>query len=88
MTSDEVLAKLKETLAQDFRVPPEKVTPQATFRGTLGLDSLDAVDLVYLLCKSLGLKPDLHPFRDLHTVEKVVAHLTAEVNKQGASKQE
>lgn len=75
MTEDQVLTTLKEVLERDFKVPPAKITKDATFRGTLGLDSLDAVDLVYLLCKSFKLKANLHDWRELHTVEKVVQHL-------------
>ena len=82
MTRDDIAAKLTEVLVTEFRVPKEKVTAEATFRGTLGLDSLDATDLVFLLCKAFGLKPDLHAFRDLHTVTKVVDHLVAEVAKK------
>lgn len=84
MTRDEISAQLTEVLVTEFRVPKEKVTPEATFRGTLGLDSLDATDLVFLLCKSFGLKPDLHAFRDLHTVQKCVDHLFNEVSKKKA----
>lgn len=82
MTRDEISARLTEMLVTEFRVPKEKVQPEATFRGSLGLDSLDATDLVFLLCKSFGLKPDLHAFRDLHTVQKCIDHLTAEVAKK------
>jgi acyl carrier protein len=75
MTHDEVLAKLKEILQADFRVPPEKVVPTATFRGQLGMDSLDAVDLIYLLGKAFNVKADVESFRDLDTVQKVVDYL-------------
>lgn len=85
MTRDEVLGRLTAILSRDFRIPPERVKTDASFRGTLGMDSLDAVDLVYLICKDLGLKPDLHPFRDLHTVDKVVTHLTAELAKKAGA---
>jgi hypothetical protein len=37
---------------------------------------------VFLLCKGFGLKPDLHSFRDLHTVQKCVDHLFNEVSKK------
>lgn len=77
MTHDEVLAKVKQILQADFRVAPERVTPDASFRGSLGLDSLDAVDLIYLLSKEFGLKPDLESFRDLDTVQKVVEYLAS-----------
>ncbi len=77
MTQEQVLSRLKEILQADFRIPADKVTPQATFRGDLGMDSLDAVDLIYLVSREFGLKPDVDAFRDLDTVQKVVAHLLA-----------
>jgi acyl carrier protein len=72
MTNDEVKAKLTEILVTDFRIPAERITDEATFRGTLGMDSLDAVDLVYLLKKTFGLKADVHSFHELHSVKNVV----------------
>jgi acyl carrier protein len=77
MTREQVLVKVKQILQADFRVPAERITPDAAFRGSLGLDSLDAVDLIYLLSKEFGLKPDIESFRDLDTVEKVVAYLAS-----------
>ena len=75
MSHDEALAKVREILIADFKVPPAKITPEATFRGTLGMDSLDAVDLIYLLGKAFGVKATVEQFKDLHSVEKVVAYL-------------
>jgi acyl carrier protein len=72
MTEEEVRAKLTEILVRDFRVPKERVVPTASFRGSLGLDSLDAVDLIYLIKKTFSLEVNIHSFRDLHTVDDVV----------------
>ena len=76
MTQEQVLARLKEILQADFRIPADKVRLEATFRGDLGMDSLDAVDLIYLVSREFGLKADVEAFRDLDTVQKVVAYLT------------
>jgi acyl carrier protein len=86
VTQDEVLQKLKEILEGDFRVPPSKVTREATFRGTFGMDSLDAVDFIYLVSKTFGLKADVSQFRELHSVGTVVDFLRAEVLRREASK--
>jgi len=77
MTQEQVLSRLQEILQADFRIPKDKVTPGATFRGDLGMDSLDAVDLIYLVSREFGLKADVEAFRDLDTVQKVVAYLAA-----------
>lgn len=74
---DEVLTGLREILAQNFAVPAEKVKPEATFRGALGLDSLDAVDLVFFVEKRFGMKAGLHAYRELHSVEKLLEFVLA-----------
>jgi acyl carrier protein len=75
MTHEEVFARLAEILKNDFKVPPAKVTPEATFRGSLGLDSLDAVDLIYLIGKSFGIKAKVESFADLHSVQQVADYI-------------
>ena len=84
MTDDELLQKLREILEADFRVPAGKVTREATFRGTFGMDSLDAVDFIYLVSKTFGMKTEVSQFRELHTVGKVVDFLRAELARRAA----
>ena len=78
MTRDEVQKKLASILSESFAIPEEKVTPEATFRGTLGLDSLDIVDLVYFLQKEFDFEADLDDYRDLHTVAKLMDFIEAQ----------
>jgi acyl carrier protein len=77
MTRDEVLARVREILVNDFAVPSDKVAPEASFRGALGLDSLDAVDLVFFVEQAFGMKAGLHAYRELHTVDKLVDFILA-----------
>lgn len=78
MNRQEVEAQLRKILIEDFRVPEAKITPDATFRGTFGMDSLDAVDLIYLVTKSFGMKQDISAFRDLHTFALVVDYVVTQ----------
>ena len=75
MTYDAVLAKLTEILETDFRIPRAKITKEATFRGNLGMDSLDAMDLIFVLKKVYKLDARTHEFRDLHSVDNVVTFI-------------
>lgn len=68
MTSDEVLAQLKDVLKRDFAVKPEKVTRDAHFRDTLGLESLDIVDLVDTLEKKFGVRAEPQQYIKLGSV--------------------
>ena len=77
MTSDEVLVSVREILVRDFNIPTEKVTPEAQFRGSLGMDSLDVVDLIYFLERAFGLNAGLEAYRELHTVRKLCEFVVA-----------
>lgn len=74
---DTVLAQIKEILQRDFAIAPEKVTAEATFRGTLGMDSLDIVDLIFFLEKAFALNAGLEAYRELHTVRKLCEFVIA-----------
>jgi acyl carrier protein len=84
MTREDVKAKLAEILVSDFRVPPNLITEEATFRGTLGMDSLDAVDFTYMVKKTFGIDGDISTFADLHTVGKVIGHVSEKVGAKTA----
>jgi len=84
MTHDDVKTKLAEILVSDFRVPPNLITDDATFRGTLGMDSLDAVDFTYMVKKAFGIDEDIAAFADLHTFGRVVAHVSEKLGTHAA----
>jgi acyl carrier protein len=80
---EDVLAKVRQILADDFSIPPAKIAPAATFRGTLGMDSLDAVDLIFFVESAFGYKARVHDYRDLHSVESLVSFVLARVATNG-----
>lgn len=69
---EEVLAGIRQILTSDFSVPADKIVPTATFRGTLGMDSLDAVDLIFFVESAFGYKARVHDYRDLHSVDSLI----------------
>ncbi|MBU0729359.1 MAG: acyl carrier protein [Proteobacteria bacterium] len=57
MISDEqVRGQIIDVLADEFELDPELLKPEATLFDDLGLDSLDAVDMIVALEKSFGMK--------------------------------
>lgn len=49
MTIEEIIEKGKVVLAEEFEVEEVNITPEADLKDTLGLDSLDLVDVVVLV---------------------------------------
>ena len=46
MNKEEIKSKIKDIIVDKNGVPPEEVTDNADFKGDLGMDSLDCVDLI------------------------------------------
>ncbi len=54
MTIEEIIEKAKVLLAEEFEIEAEEITDDASLKDTLGLDSLDLVDVVVLVEKHFG----------------------------------
>ncbi len=77
MSSDEDLRlKVVEVLAEEFELDPLVMGPEATLYEDLGLDSLDAVDMVVVLEKTFGMKmTDEEALRSIRTMEDLFQFL-------------
>ena len=51
-----MIAKIDETLAEEFEVELSDITPEANIKETLELDSLSLVDMVALVESEFGVK--------------------------------
>ncbi len=56
MTDQEIIALIDSSLAAEFELEPQEMTPEATLYDDLGLDSLDTVDMVIVLEGAFGFK--------------------------------
>ena len=54
MTREEIIAQSKELRASEFEVDENLITPESPLKETLGLDSLDLVDVVVLIEQNFG----------------------------------
>ena len=72
MTREEIIEKVTETLAEEFEVEQEVITPDAVIYDTLQLDSLSLVDLVAVVQYTFKVKipvadlPSVKTFNDLY----------------------
>lgn len=78
MISDQELRrKVVEVLAEEFELDPAEMGPEATLYDDLGLDSLDAVDMVVVLEKTFGMKlTDEEALRSIRTMEDLFQFLS------------
>lgn len=56
MTEQKIVEIVNEALAEEFELEMEEMVPTALFNPDLGLDSLDAVDMVIVLEQAFGFK--------------------------------
>jgi len=56
METEVILEKINEILVDEFEVDGDTITPEANLKETLGLDSLDYVDLVVSIESNFGVK--------------------------------
>ncbi|MDR1695937.1 MAG: phosphopantetheine-binding protein [Endomicrobium sp.] len=56
MTREEIIKTVNGALAEEFELDPAAMKPEANFFTDLGLDSLDAVDMVIVLEQAFKIK--------------------------------
>jgi acyl carrier protein len=67
--------KVKDIIVEQLGVNPEQVTPEASFIGDLGADSLDTVELVMAFEEEFGAEIPDEDAEKLTTVGAVVSYL-------------
>ena len=56
MNKEVIVEKINEFLVDEFEVDADEIQPDANLKDTLGLDSLDYVDLVVSVESNFGVK--------------------------------
>lgn len=56
MTDQEIIERANKALAEEFELDLEQMQPETNFYEDLGLDSLDAVDMVVVLEQAFKVK--------------------------------
>ena len=73
MTSEEAYSQIVTYLTDTFEIPADQVRPEALLIDDLGLDSIDAVDLMVKLQEQTGRKVSPDQFETIRTVQDLVA---------------
>lgn len=76
MTDEEIITRTNAAIAEEFELDAADMIPEASFKDDLGLDSLDAVDMVIVLEQEFGIKigkdPKIAAIRTLQDLHEFV----------------
>ena len=68
---DRIIKIVNQVLEEEFEIDAELLTPESLLNEDLGLDSLDAVDLIVMVDKQLGVRIEEEQARSIRTLEDV-----------------
>jgi acyl carrier protein len=77
MNDDELYARIKAILVDQFEVEESAVSLEADLYQELEIDSIDAVDLLVQLKELTGKRIPPETFKDVRTISDVLDALTA-----------
>lgn len=75
LTRDEIESRLTTILTEEFAVPADEITRDATFEE-LGLDSLDLVEVTLVIDEELGIRIPDDRLGDITTTGDAITVLT------------
>ena len=76
MDNDQLYEKIKAILVEQFEVDDSEVSLEANLYEELGIDSIDAVDLMVQLKELTGKKIPPEEFREVRTIGDVLETLS------------
>jgi len=68
MTKQEIIEKVNALLVEEFEIAEELLTPEASLKEDLEIDSLDFVDIVVLIDREFGFKPQAAELKNVKTL--------------------
>jgi acyl carrier protein len=82
MTNNEIIERIHDVLVEEFEVDAEKLVPDANLKDTLGLDSLDYIDLVVIIESNFSFKVKPEDFTDIATYQDFCDYVISRVNSK------
>lgn len=80
MTIEEIIEKVTTALVEEFEIELSEITPEASLKDTLDLDSLDIVDLVVVIEQIFGVKLTSQDFIGIVTFQDFCNLLNKKIN--------
>ena len=77
MTKQEIIEKVNTLLVEEFEIAPEALTEGALLKQDLEIDSLDFVDIVVLIDREFGFKPQTEELKTVKTLGDFYSYIEA-----------
>ena len=72
MSDEEILVEVKKVLIDEFEVEESVISLEATFYEDLGLDSLDAIDLIVTLNNFYNIEVEASESEEIRTIQNLI----------------
>ncbi len=82
MNNIEIIEKIRHFMMEEFEVEEEKIMPEANLKLTLGLDSLDYIDLVVVIESNFKFKVKPEDFVGIITYQDFCNYVISRVNSK------
>ncbi len=82
MKNEEIIEKINDFLVEEFEVKADKITPNANLKETLGMDSLDYIDLVVVIESNFAFKVKPEDFVSIVTFQNFYDYVSSKVNEK------
>ena len=82
MNNIEIIEKIRQFMLEEFEVEDEKITPDANLKHTLGLDSLDYIDLVVVIESNFRFKVKPEDFANIITYQDFCDYVISRVKSK------
>ena len=77
MKKEEIIEKVNNLLVEEFEIEADLLTPEASLKKDLEIDSLDFVDIVVLVEREFGFKPKAEELKYVKTLQELYDFIEA-----------
>ena len=77
MNKEEIIEKVNRLLVEEFEIDADVLTPEASLKNDLEIDSLDFVDIVVLVEREFGFKPKAEELKNAKTLQDFYNYIEA-----------
>jgi len=85
MDKESMVEKINGFLVEEFEIEPGEISPTANLRDTLGLDSLDYIDLAVVIERNFGFKVKHEDFVTIDTFQSLYEYIFQRTSAKIAS---